>query len=88
MKKFKEQLLKFAVFIFDILLSISISGCNTENYSARKNQKIVPQDYSDVAKNTPSGTPGLDKPDENIGNNSNDNCTNVDTSISSGYYLS
>ena len=57
MKKFKEQLLKFAVFIFDILLSISISGCNIENYSARKNQKIVPQDYSDVAKNTPSGTP-------------------------------
>lgn len=40
MKKFKEQLLKFTVFIFDILLSISISGCNTENYSARKDQEI------------------------------------------------
>lgn len=86
MKKFKERLLSFTMLSFAILLSLSVAGCGSKDeFSARgeKSSEKASPASSAVIENKSSAVPKEDTVDETL-----DDGTDVDTSISSGYYLS
>ena len=88
MNKNKKQKLLLIVPGILTIISLSIPGCSTRDYRTREDQETVLSDYFSDVKNTPSDVPELGTPDRNKDESANGGCTNVDTSISSGYYLS
>ncbi|MCI9080377.1 MAG: hypothetical protein HFH68_15970 [Lachnospiraceae bacterium] len=88
MKKLKEQPLKLPALVLAVLLGLSVTGCSKMDYSATKDQGTVSSDCPPDVKNTPSAVPGLDTPDGNLDDGNNVDSDSIDTSISSGYYLS